>query len=113
MILSQVILGEELRCKHRAGKPQMCAEGVCEETTKEESYEQTRSNSVKWNFKNKPGRPAVVRTGAAECQVSLKLKKKKNSHEPKRPELAVPAAEMPACCCNGIMGPLVGRVFQG
>lgn len=77
MILSQVILGEELRCKHRAGKPQMCAEGVCEETTKEESYEQTRSNSVKWNFKNKPGRPAVVRTGAAECQVSLKLKKKK------------------------------------
>ena len=91
----------------------MCAEGVCEETTKEESYEQTRSNSVKWNFKNKPGRPAVVRTGAAECQVSLKLKKKKNPHEPKRPELAVPAAEMPACCCNGIMGPLVGRVFQG
>lgn len=32
----------------------MCTEGVCEGTTEEESYEQTCSNSVKWNFKNKP-----------------------------------------------------------
>lgn len=72
----------------------MCAEGVCVKgTTKEESCEQTRSNSVKWDFKSTPGQPAAVRTGPAKYQVSFIKKKRGGGGEC----AGVAGAGLPGC----------------
>lgn len=65
----QAILGKELKFKNHIWSCK-CAPRVCvkeDRMAKEEIFKQAQSNSVKWDFKNKPRQPGAMCSQAGKC----------------------------------------------